>query len=53
MRKLLQRFIAHGEWVIRNAERGDDDALHWCGFLNLTLISVVAIVVVLVAWIWI
>lgn len=53
MRKKLERFIKFGERVVRDAEREDKDALAWCGFLNLTRISALAIVAVLVAWIWI
>jgi hypothetical protein len=53
MRHLLQRIIVHGESIVRKAERGDEDALNWCGFLNLTLISAVVIIGVLIVWIWI
>lgn len=53
MRKKLERFIEFGERVVRDAEREDEEALNWCGFLNLTVISVLAIVAVLAAWVWI
>lgn len=44
--------LSEWERIVRNAERGDHDALRWCGFLNLTAISVVvAVLVILLRWV--
>lgn len=40
---MMRKFIEWGDDVVRRAERGDLDALQWCGFVALTLISVVVI----------
>jgi hypothetical protein len=42
----LERLITRGEHLIRRAEQGDEDAMTWAGFWNLTAISVVALLVV-------
>lgn len=41
------------ERLIQRAEEGDEEASCWIGFLNLTLISVLVVVLVLLAMIWI
>jgi hypothetical protein len=51
-RNPLTRFIAWGEDLLRRGERGDEDALNWFGFVNLTAITVLALIVVLILWIW-
>jgi hypothetical protein len=53
IRNRLERFIAFGERIVHDAEREDEEALNWCGFLNLTVLSALAIVAVLIAWIWV
>jgi hypothetical protein len=46
--KTLRRFIAWSERELKAAERGDEEALAWCGWFNLTAITVVVVIVVLV-----
>jgi hypothetical protein len=50
--RALERFAAWGQDILKRYERGDPEAVVWCGFINLTAISVgvVAIVLALSWW---
>lgn len=47
MIRALERFIKWSEHMLRLHERGDEEALNWAAFFNLTAISFVVILVVL------
>lgn len=49
----LHRFITWAEDILHRGERGDEDALHWFGFANLTAITLIVAGLVLLAWRWI
>jgi hypothetical protein len=51
MTRTLERFIAWSDGMLRRHERGDPEAEAWCGFINLTAISVgVVLAVLLLMW---
>lgn len=49
----LERFIRFADWVIEETERGNPDAEDWCVFVNLTVVSLLVIVAVLILWVWV
>ena len=42
----IDRFVDWGEEIVRDAERGCEHALARCGFINLTVVSVIVMLVV-------
>ena len=42
----IARLVDRGDALVRDAERGCQHALAWCGFINLTVASVVVMLTV-------